>query len=225
MKAFPRPHCSAPLIGTSESRGPGSDSTVTPGFRTAGFATCITFNCTRYNMHPMKKHFALTLAALVMLVSAPMAQEKIDKDMQWKIRKEEMENSQIMRTMHFLTDVYGPRLTGSPNLKAAGEWAIKQMQTWGFVNGHLEPWDFGHPGWLNERFSAHITSPIKDQLTCEVLAWTPSTEGTVTAQAYQIVLPEKPTQEILTAYLDSQKEKVKGKVVLVGKHQFVPVTV
>src|SRR6185503_6634892 len=68
-------------------------------------------------------------------------------------------------------------------------------------------------------------SPIKDQLTCEVLAWTPSTQGTVTAQAYQIVLPEKPTQEILTAYLDSQKEKVKGKIVLVGKHQFVPVTV
>ena len=52
--------------------------------------------------------------------------------------------------MHYLTDVYGPRLTGSPNLKAAGEWAIKEMASWGFVNGRLEPWDFGRPGWVNE---------------------------------------------------------------------------
>ncbi len=57
------------------------------------------------------------------------------------------------------------------------------MESWGFTNGHLEPWDFGHPGWVNERFTAHIISPVKDQLTCEVLAWTPGTEGTMTAQA------------------------------------------
>src|SRR6185503_20621551 len=174
----------------------------------------------------MFKTRALSLLCLVLITTLPaLPQERVDPDINSRIRKEGMENSQIMKTMHFLTDVYGPRLTGSPNLKAAGEWAIKQMQAWGFVNGHLEPWDFGHPGWLNERFSGHIISPIKDQLTCEVLAWTPSTQGTVTAQAYQIVLPEKPTQEILTAYLESQKEKVKGKIVLVGKHQFVPVTV
>src|SRR4030095_9075490 len=148
-----------------------------------------------------------------------------DAEIQAKIRKEEMEKSQAMRTLHVLTDVYGPRLTGSPNHKAAAEWAIKQMAAWGFENGRLEPWDFGHVGWLNERFSAHIISPIKDQLTCEVLAWTPSTKGTVTAQAYQMILPEKPTQAVLTAYFQSQKEKVKGKVVLVGKHQLVPVTV
>ena len=54
-------------------------------------------------------------------------QERIDADINAKIRKEATDNSQIMRTMHFLTDVYGPRLTGSPNLKAAGEWAIKEM--------------------------------------------------------------------------------------------------
>jgi carboxypeptidase Q len=174
----------------------------------------------------MLRSRSLCLLCLVLIAPLPaLPQERVDPDINARIRKEGIDNSQIMKTMHFLTDVYGPRLTGSPNLRAAGEWAIKQMQAWGFVNGHLEPWDFGHPGWLNERFSAHITAPIKDQLSCEVLAWTPSTQGTVTAQAYQIVLPEKPTQEVLTAYLDSQKDKVKGKVVLVGKHQFVPVTV
>ena len=111
------------------------------------------------------------------------------EDINARIRKEGMEHSQIMKTMHMLTDVYGPRLTGSPNHKRAAEWAIKQMTDWGFVNGHLDPWDFKHPGWLNERLTAHIISPVKDSLVCEVLAWTPSTRGTVRAKAYKLMLP------------------------------------
>ena len=82
-----------------------------------------------------------------------------------------------MRTLHFLTDVYGPRVTGSPSLKAAGEWAIKKMESWGLTNGHLEPWDFGHPGWMNDLRLGAITAPVKDS-SCEVLAWTPGTKGT-----------------------------------------------
>src|SRR5262249_28627104 len=66
-----------------------------------------------------------------------------DGELAARIRDEGMFRSQILRTMHFLTDVYGPRLTGSPNLKAAGQWAIDQMKAWGFENGHLEPWEFG----------------------------------------------------------------------------------
>jgi carboxypeptidase Q len=159
----------------------------------------------------------------VSLLSCMPALAQNGADINARIRKEEMENSQIMRTMHFLTDVYGPRLTGSPNLKAAGEWAIKQMTAWGFENGHLEPWDFGHPGWSNERFTGFINSPVRDTLTCEVLAWTPGTNGPVKANAYQMVLPEKPTKEELTAYFATQQEKVKGKIILAGKQQRVAV--
>jgi hypothetical protein len=162
------------------------------------------------------------LSVLLLGYAPALAQDA--GDINAKIRKEEVDNSQIMRTMHFLTDVYGPRLTGSPNLKAAGEWAIKQMTAWGFENGHLEGWDFGHPGWANERFSGFITIPVKDTLTCEVLAWTPGTNGPVAAQAYQMILPEKPTQEEFNAYLATQKDKVKNRIVLAGKHQIVPVT-
>jgi hypothetical protein len=129
-----------------------------------------------------------------------------------------------MQTVHVLSDVYGPRLTGSPNHRAAAEWALKQMQSWGLRNAHLEPWNFGHPGWLNERFSAHITSPVKDQLTCEVLAWTPSTNGTVTGRAIQLIAPERPTKPQLDSYLESMKNEIRGKIVLVGKQQKVLVT-
>ena len=146
------------------------------------------------------------------------------RDTQWKIRREATDNSQIMKTLHVLTDVYGPRLTGSPNLKKAAEWAIGQLESWGLSNGHLEPWDFGHPGWLNERFTAHLVSPVKDALVGEVLAWTPSTNGPITAPALQIVPPERPSRDELAVYLDSVGDKVKGKIVLAGKHTFVPVS-
>src|SRR5262245_3060472 len=132
----------------------------------------------------MPKRLFPVLAVIATL--APLrAQEKLNADINAKIRQEEMRHSQILRTLHSRTDVYGPRVTGSPAHKAAAEWAIKRMEGWGFTNGHLEPWDFGHPGWTNERFTGHIVSPVKDQLTAEVVAWTPSTNGTVTAQAYQ----------------------------------------
>jgi hypothetical protein len=171
-----------------------------------------------------------SLAALIVTVvlSSQLpahAQSAADPDINKKIRQEETDHSQIMHTMHFLTDVYGPRLTGSPNHKAAAEWAIREMTSWGFENGHLEPWDFGHPGWMNERASGYVVAPIHDQLTFKVWAWTPGTNGTVTAQVFQLLPPDKPKQADLDAYLDSVKDKVRGKIVLVGKAEFVPVVI
>src|SRR5581483_2073540 len=163
---------------------------------------------------------AISFVVFAGLLVPIAAQERIDPKIDERIRQEEEQHSQIMRTLHFLTDVYGPRLTGTPSLKAAGEWAIKTMESWGLTNGHLEPWEFGHPGWVNERFSAHILSPVKDQLTCEVLAWTPGTEGPVKAPAYNMILPDRPTRDQLASFLDTQKDKVRGHIVLVGRHLF-----
>ena len=166
----------------------------------------------------------------------------LDPQINDKIRQEETAHSQVMRTLHVLSDVYGPRLTGSPNHKAAAEWAVKQMSDWGFTNGHLEPWDFGHPGWSNEHLEVHMTAPVHDALVVEALAWTPGTNGTVTAKAFNLVAPEGPaatsttppstgpgtqrygpTRAELDAYLASVKDRVRGAAVLVGKPAFVPV--
>jgi hypothetical protein len=76
---------------------------------------------------------------------------------------------------------------------------------------------------MNDRASGYVLSPVHDQLTFKVLAWTPSTNGTITGQVFQLVPPEKPKQEDLTAYLTSVKDKVKGKMVMVGKTDPVPV--
>lgn len=168
----------------------------------------------------------LTAGAVALAVSAsPAPSERIDHETNARIREEGRERSQIMQTMHMLTDVYGPRLTGSPNHKAAAEWVITRMTEWGFENGHLEPWDFNHPGWLNERFSGFIVSPVKDSLVGEVLAWTPSTAGTVVAEAVNIIPPSSFTKEELAAWIEATRPKVKGKIVLMGRHVSVPVTI
>ena len=86
-----------------------------------------------------------------------------------RIRDEGLERSRLEWIVHYLTDVYGPRLTGSPNLENAGRWAIKIMEGWGLQNGRMEPWDWGHEGWLNERASGHIVSPVQDRLEFEVV--------------------------------------------------------
>ena len=120
----------------------------------------------------------VTLTAVFAATSAPVAQEKIDTDIQWKIRREATENSQIMRTLHFLTDVYGPRLTGSPNLKAAQDWVVQGDDALGVEERAPRAVDFGHPG-LGEREARRCTSisPVKDSLVAEALAWTPGTNG------------------------------------------------
>ena len=184
------------------------------------------------------------LAGCVVSLGAvlPMAADRVDPGVNDRIRQEEAGHSEIMRTLHFLTDVYGPRLTGSPNHKAAAEWAVKRMTEWGFVNGHLEPWEFGHPGWSNEHLEVHMTSPVSDALVVEALAWTPGTNGTVRATAFNLIPPQSPesttnaeapagrgsqrpgpTQAELDAYLATIKDQVRGAAVLVGKAAFVPV--
>jgi len=185
---------------------------------------------------------ALALASAVVPFSA---ESRLDSSINDRIRQEEADHSQLMRTEHFLADVYGPRLTGSPNHKAAAEWTVKQMVDWGLANGHLEPWEFGHEGWVNEHLEVHAVAPFKDALVVEALGWTPGTNGTVRAKAFNLIPPQGPevppatdapagrggrgpqrlgpTAQELAAYLDSVVDKVRGGAVLVGKSVFVPV--
>jgi carboxypeptidase Q len=168
------------------------------------------------------KRIVTGAGAAIVVITTVIAAERVDQDAVWRIRQEATARSQILATTQILTDRYGPRLTGSPNVKSAAEWALEQMGSWGLQNGHLEPWDWDHPGWLNERLSAHIFAPVKDPLVGEVLAWTPGTSGPVRAEAVQITMPQQPTKAQLTEHLAALQDKVKGKIVLVGAHQAIP---
>ena len=139
-------------------------------------------------------------------VAAP-ATEKIDYDAIYKIKDEGFTHSQVMDTASWLTDVYGARLTGSPNIKAAGDWAVKKLTEWGGQNARLETWgDFGI-GWQNTRFSATVLTPNPWTILGAPKAWTPGTDGPVTADAVYAPLATD-------ADLERWKGKLKGKIVL-----------
>src|SRR5438067_11846841 len=98
----------------------------------------------------MKKPKTLTAALALLLTQSFVippptpGQNAAPADINAAIRKEEMEHSKILHTVHILTDLYGPRLTGSPNHVNAAKWAASEMRAWGFDNTALEPWKFGH---------------------------------------------------------------------------------
>jgi hypothetical protein len=128
--------------------------------------------------------FALTAVALQQSVPAVLhAQtEKVDQAVMQKIRNEGFNHSQIMETASWLTDVYGPRLTGSPNTKKAGDWAIQAMKSWGIANPHYEPWaNFGH-GWQVEGFTAQVTAPQAYPIIAYLTPWSMGTGGTKTGE-------------------------------------------
>jgi carboxypeptidase Q len=130
-----------------------------------------------------------------------------------------------MRTLHVLTDVYGPRLTGSPNLRNAQDWVVQQATLAGLKNAHLEEWDFGSPGWLNEKTAVHLVSPVKDSLVVEALAWTPGTPGTVTASTVIVNPPERPTQKDADGFFNRLRGSLKGRAVMIGQPAKLDVTI
>ena len=144
----------------------------------------------------MAKVCAILLGCLLLAAMPMTAQAPEVSAVYAQIRAEETNNSKIMWIIHEIADVYGPRVTGTPNLKAADEWAVKTMASWGLANTHLEPWTFQPPsaatpvpGWENMDLLAEAVAPFHGQLMVKPLAWTPSTTGVVTAKVVQIDPP------------------------------------
>ena len=99
-----------------------------------------------------------------------------------RFKDEGMQYSHVMETMSYLTDVYGPRLTNSPNIRQAAEYAVKTLGSWGLSNVHEEIWGPFGRGWSNELFEADEISPRHFSLIAYPKAWTRGTAGSVTAE-------------------------------------------
>ncbi len=134
--------------------------------------------------------------------------EPVDLGAIQRLKEEGFDRSQVMDTAWWLTEVHGPRLTNSPQLRAAADWAVKQMTEWGLANAKQEPWgaEFGR-GWSNERTVVHVLTPTPWPVLAYARAWTPGTGAAVTAG---VVLAPMATD----ADLDKFRGKLKGKVVL-----------
>ena len=121
---------------------------------------------------------------LVGLVSAPsLAQQRfepIDQEAVDLIRAEGLENSQVMDILSWITDVHGPRLTGSPALDRASDWAMETLSGMGLENVHRDEWGPFGTGWtLNHLHIAADSEFGAMALTAYPKAWSPGTEGRV----------------------------------------------
>jgi carboxypeptidase Q len=134
------------------------------------------------------------------------ANDAPDYDAIYKIKDEGFNRSQVMEIESYLTDVYGPRVTNSPNVRAAGEWTMGKMKEWKLENVHEETWPFGR-GWSNEHTSAEMIAPRYFYLIAYPKVWTPGTNGPVTGDA---VLAPMAKEEDFAKY----KGQLKGKFVL-----------
>ncbi|HEY3102583.1 MAG TPA: M20/M25/M40 family metallo-hydrolase [Pyrinomonadaceae bacterium] len=121
--------------------------------------------------------FAL-LVPYVALAQQPQPQQpQLDpNDPIAKIRDEGLNRSQVMQTLSYLSDVIGPRLTASPNMKRANEWTRDTLTKWGLQNAHLEAWGPFGRGWSLKRFSAQVIEPQGIPVIAYPKAWSPSIE-------------------------------------------------
>ena len=142
--------------------------------------------------------------------------ERVDLDAIYKIKEEGFARSRVMEIMSWLTDVYGPRLTNSPGFRKAGDWAVKEMTSWGLANVKLQPFGPFGRGWANEKFYMMATTPGGAlPVIGYPQAWTSGTNGLVSGDAIFATLD---TPEDLAQW----KGKLKGKVLFATALRDVP---
>ena len=160
------------------------------------------------------KRAALVAALILGSVSAGVSQvagELVDLDAVAAIRAEGLENSHMQELAHHLTDVIGPRLTGSPGMREANDWTASMFTEWGLANVTVEPWgEFGR-GWREVSYAGRMVEPYAQPLNARAMAWTGSTDGTLRGPA--VVLTADGAEELLAA-VEEQKSRLAGAIVL-----------
>ncbi len=136
-------------------------------------------------------------------------EEKLNMDMINKIRKEGLENSQVMNIAMYLTDVSGPRLTASPGYMRAATWAKDKLSGWGLSNANLEPWGEFGKGWEQTKCYVAMTAPYYVPLIAMPRAWTGSTPGKRPFKAEVVLVKANDTVELM-----KYAGTLKGKIVM-----------
>ena len=154
------------------------------------------------------------LAVVLAAAAAPAAAQPADEALLAAIREEGLERSQVMEHVVRLSDVYGPRLTGTPAIEAAGEWTMDTLRGWGLSNVHAERFAFG-AGWSLERFHAHLVQPQVMPVIGYPKAWSSGTGGTVTADVVRVDLRS-------VADFERYRGRLRGKIVLTQPAREVP---
>ena len=126
------------------------------------------------------KNKVILLIILSLAALDGFAQEKIDFNVVARIKEEAYQHSKVMETLSYLTDVYGPRLSGSPAYYEAAMWAKQRLESWRIENVHLDSYGDDLRGWEIESYSLEMIAPRYMNITALPDAWTIGTNGEVT---------------------------------------------
>ena len=168
----------------------------------------------------------LSLAAPAQQNPAQQNKDRVDLAVVNRIKTEAFDHSQVMDTLSWLSDRYGPRLTGSPEAREAADWAVSRLKDYGIHNVHLEPWGPFGRSWDLQEYSVEMIAPRYSHLRATPLAWTRSTNGTVTGDPILTPLARtynpKKAQENLDKFIAAYRGKLQGKVLLLSDPDPVP---
>jgi carboxypeptidase Q len=143
------------------------------------------------------------------------------------IKVEAFERSRVMDHLAKLADLYGPRLTASPEWEQAAQWAMSQLTSWGVANVHEEKWGPFGRSWSIESYTLDMVTPRYSHLVAAPLAWSSSSQATQTGEVFYAPLElehwydVKKSREALARYEEQWRGKLKGKIVL-GNHAKQP---
>jgi len=175
----------------------------------------------------MARYLFVSLLAVVSL-GAQERGDRPDLGLVGRVKTEAFDNSQVMDTLGYLTDVYGPRLTASKEFLEAADWTVKRLQSYGIANVRLEKWGPFGRSWSLRQASIEMLEPRYAVLDAQPLAWSDNTSGTVTGET--VLTPfgngrqqqdPKKMQADLDQYMTAWKGKLKGKIVMLTAYREV----
>jgi carboxypeptidase Q len=155
------------------------------------------------------KRISISLCLLFFIPVWLLSQtEKVDLEMIYKIKQEGMNNSKVEDLAFEMTDLTGPRLTGSTGFERGSQRVKMKMEEFGFQNVRIEAArDFNRGGWDNLKTYAAMTTPYYCNFACNPVAWTGSTNGLIKSE---VVIVDVKSE----ADLDKYKGTLKNKIVL-----------
>ncbi len=153
-----------------------------------------------------KRIAVYSLAVVLAVFCLALAEDKADFAAIYKIKDEGLNRSQAREILSYMTDVFGPRLSGSPGKRMATDWVQQKLREWGLENVHTEKYDFGR-SWELKKFQAHMIEPVYSPLLAYPKAWTPGTNGIVRGEAIRVDIASE-------ADIEKYRGKLKGMFVL-----------
>jgi hypothetical protein len=160
------------------------------------------------------------IAIALTCVATVLAADQANLELVYRIKSEAFDHSKVMEHLEYLSDVYGPRLTASPEFTEAADWTLQRLRDYGLENVHKEKWGPFGRSWSLQKFSVEMIQPRYSLLAAWPLAWSGVTNGPAQGEPILAPAPRNDRQQSdadLDRYIEKHKGKLRGKIVLISE--------